>query len=173
MADGNGPTIGDRFWLQYMKIRHKCAAATDVEDLKAMIESSKKYTGYALQTGKFLQKDSEVFEKLTKANEYLGKMGEALDKGLNACMDIEAVGKIKDAWSTLDEKTIMNDPDAASAAFGQLFVGFGVLCRHVPILKEWGPFFTSAGDFFTNMESKLIPDKRWKSEFSQVEGYVP
>jgi len=170
MADGQS-TFMDKAWVQFMKLRHKCAAATDLEDLKGIIESSEKYTDYALKTGRLFQKDSQVFDKLTKANEYLGKMGKALDKGINVCMDIEAIGKIKDAWSVLDEDVIMRDPDKASAAFGQLFVGFGVLCRHVPILKEWGPFFTSAGDFFTNMENKLIPQKRWKSQFSQIDGW--
>lgn len=171
MADGNGTTIVDTAWATIMKLRGKCAAATDMEDLKAVVEKSEKYTGYALQAGRLLQKDSQVFDKLTKANEYLGKIGEALDKGINVCMDIEAIGKIKDAMDVLDEHLIMTDPDAASAAFGNLFVGFGVLCRHVPILKEWGPFFTSAGDFFTNMENKLIPQKRWKSQFSQIDGW--
>jgi hypothetical protein len=86
------------------------------------------------------------------------------------CLDIIAVGKIQDAVKILNNNPD-NDPDIMAKEFGNLFVGFGRLCRHLPPPgKQWGQFLENAGDFFSDMSNKLIPQKRWRNQFDQIEG---
>jgi hypothetical protein len=78
-------------WTTIKRKAGACAANTDLEEIKASVELGQKRIDQALMAGTLLQKgDSNVFEKLNKANEGLGKIGEALGKVQDICLDIVA-----------------------------------------------------------------------------------
>ncbi len=79
MADEEEGRLG-KIWSRIKKMAGQCAANTDIEDLKASVETAQGRIDKVLMGGKLLQSDSTVFEKLTKANEGLGAVGEALGK---------------------------------------------------------------------------------------------
>lgn len=150
---------GEKFNLVWISIKRKagqCAANTDIEDLKSAVELGQKRINQALYAGQILQGNSGAFEKLTKANEGLGKIGEALGTVQDVCSDISAVGKIHDSIQVLmDERVIYDDPQAAADAFDMLFQGFGRLCRHLPSpAKEWGQFFEQF-NLFGNVQKNI------------------
>lgn len=162
----------DWVWIKIKKMAGTCAAATDYDDIKAAVGDAQGKVGQALMVGEFLQKDSGVFEKLKKANEGLGKVSEALNKAGDICLDIQAVNKIHEAVVLLDTPNIIrNDPEKAAAAFDSMFQGFGRLCRYLPPpADEWQAFFEKF-NLFGNMAPKLIPELRWKDQFSQIDGW--
>ncbi|HMO82133.1 MAG TPA: hypothetical protein PKD24_15195 [Pyrinomonadaceae bacterium] len=149
-----------------------CAANTDLEEIKAAVQLSKKRIDQALYVGTIAQGKSGVFEKLSEANKGLGKVGESLEKVQDICLDIKAVGKIHAAAVALsDERLIYDDPNGAAAAFDSMFQGFGRLCRYLPPpAKAWQQFFENF-NLFGNLTPKLIPQQRWKDQFSQIEGW--
>ncbi len=159
-------------WVTIKKNAGACAANTDLEEIKASVELGQNRINQALMAGTMLQGDSAVFEKLKKANEGLGQVGEALGKVQDICLDITAVGKIHDAAVALsNDRLIYDDPQAAAAAFDSMFQGFGRLCRYLPPpAKAWQQFFESF-NLFGNMAPKLIPELRWKDTFKKVEGF--
>jgi hypothetical protein len=159
-------------WVQIKKLVGTCAAASKFKDIKASVENAQGKVGEALMVGEFLQKDSGVFEKLKKANEGLGKVSEALNKAGDVCLDIEAVNKIHQAVVLLETPNIIrNNPEKAAAAFDSMFQGFGRLCRYLPPpADEWQTFFEKF-NLFGNMAPKLIPELRWKDQFSQIDGW--
>ena len=166
---------GDKFMEAWTTIKKKaggCAANTDLEEIKASVELGQKRIDQALMVGTLLQKDSKVFDKLTKANEGLGKIGETLGTVQDVCLDITAVGKIHDAAIALsNERLIYDDPEGAAAAFDSMFRGFGRLCRYLPPpAKSWQQFFESF-NLFSAMTPKLVPELRWKDRFKEVEGW--
>jgi hypothetical protein len=67
--------------------------------------------------GSFAQGQSGVFEKLSKANEGLGKVGESLEKVQDVCTDITAVGKIHDAIVALNDDRIIYRRSAEGSRF--------------------------------------------------------
>src|SRR5215470_10335056 len=70
--------VSDKFAAAWVAIKKKagaCAANTDLEDLKAAVQLGQKRVDQALKVGYFLQQKSGVFDKLSKANEGLGKIG--------------------------------------------------------------------------------------------------
>ncbi len=160
------------FWGNLKKITGQCAANTELEDLKTAVQTANDRVEKVLMGGSLLQSDSRVFEKLSKANEKLKTVGEVLEKVENVCLDLRAVSRIHDAVKVLDAENgmvIYHDSEKAAQAFGDLFVGFGRLCRHLPSpAKEWGQFLESAGDFFVNMNRKINPDLRWKDKWQQI-----
>ena len=149
----------DKFESAWTAIKRKagaCAANTDIEDLKASVQLGKKRVDQALTVGKFFQEKSGVFDKLTKANEGLGKVGEALEKVQDICVDIVAYNKIHDAVVALsDDRIIYDDPQKAADSFDILFQGFGKLCSHLPPpAKEWAKFFEGF-NLFGNMQKNV------------------
>ena len=149
----------DKFESAWTAIKRKagaCAANTDVEDLKASVQLGKKRIDQALTVGRFFQEKSGVFDKLTKANEGLGKVGEALEKVQDICVDIVAFNKIHDAVVALsDERIIYDDPQKAADSFDILFQGFGKLCSQLPPpAKEWAKFF-ECFNLFGNMQKNV------------------
>jgi hypothetical protein len=155
MADENGNSGG--VWYRIRKMVSNCAASTDLEDLKASVELAKERVDKALMAGTILQGNSGAFEKLTKANEGLGAVGESLGMVQDICLDMDAVGKIHDAIVVLsDDRVIEKNPQAAADAFDSLFNGIGRLCRHLPPpADEWGEFF-SQFNLFGNMQRKVF-----------------
>jgi hypothetical protein len=155
MADENENTGG--IWYRIKKMVANCAASTDLEDLKASVEFAKGRVDKALMAGKILQGDSGAFEKLTKANEGLGAVGESLEMVQNVCLDMNAIGKIHDAIVVLsDDRIIETNPQAAADAFDSLFNGIGRLCRFLPPpADQWGEFF-SRFNLFGNMQRNVF-----------------
>jgi hypothetical protein len=170
MADW-GQTFDDAL-LYIKKKAGACAANTDLEELKASVKLGQKRVDQALMVGNFAQGKSGVFDKLSKANEGLGKVGESLEKVQDVCTDVVAVGKIHAAVAALsDDRLIYDDPEGAAAAFDSMFQGFGRLCRYLPPpAKAWQKFFEDF-NLFGNMAPKLIPHLRWKDQFSHVDGW--
>ena len=153
------PDWGEKFNQAINTIKRKagaCAANTELEDLKAAVQLGQSRIDQALMAGTIMQGKSGVFDKLTKANEGLGKVGESLEKVQDICIDITAVGKIHDAVRALsDDRLIYDDPQKAADSFDLLFQGFGRLCRYLPPpAKEWGKFFEEF-NLFGNMQKKV------------------
>lgn len=159
-------------WAKLKKITGQCAANTELENLKTIVETANNRIDKVLIGGSFLQSDSRVFEKLSRANEKLKIVGDVLEKVENVCLDLRAVSRIHEAIKVLDAENgsvIYKDPEKAARAFGDLFVGFGRLCRHLPSpAKEWGKFLEGTGDFFVNMNRQINPDLRWKDKWKQI-----
>ncbi|MBK9165004.1 MAG: hypothetical protein IPM21_14065 [Acidobacteria bacterium] len=143
-------------WLTIKKKAGACAANTDLEELKAATELGKKRIDQALMVGTMAQGNSGVFDKLTKANEGLGKISESLGKVQDICIDVSAAGKIHDAIVALsDDRLIYDDPQKAADSFDLLFQGFGRLCRFLPPpANEWGKFFESF-NLFGNVQKNI------------------
>lgn len=133
-----------------------CAASTDLEDVKAAVQLAQSRIDQAIIAGTLAQGNSGVFEKLSKANEGLGKVGESLEKVQDVCIDITAAGKIHDAVQALsDDRLIYTDPQKAADSFDLLFQGFGRLCRFLPPpAKAWGKFFEEF-NLFGNMQKNV------------------
>ncbi|MDM7922255.1 MAG: hypothetical protein QUS14_08130 [Pyrinomonadaceae bacterium] len=143
-------------WLTIRKKAGACAANTDLEELKAAVQLGQKRVGQALMAGNIAQGQSGVFDKLSKANEGLGKVGESLEAVQDFCVDITAVGKIHDAIVALsDDRIIYDDPQRAADSFDLLFQGFGRLCKYLPPpAKDWGKFFESF-NLFGNVQKNI------------------
>lgn len=143
-------------WTSIKRKAGQCAANTDLEDLKNAVQLGQKRIDQALVVGTIAQGQSGVFDKLTKANEGLGKVGESLEKVQDVCMDISAVGKIHDAVKALsDDRLIYDDPQKAADSFDLMFQGFGRLCRYLPTpAKAWGQFFEGF-NLFGNMQKNV------------------
>ena len=150
---------GETFAAAWTSIKRKagqCAANTDIEDLKSAVQLGQKRVDQALMVGNFLQNQSGTFDKLSKANEGLGKIGESLEKVQDVCLDISAVGKIHDAVKVLsDDRIIYDDPQKAADSFDLLFQGFGRLCKYLPPpANEWGKFFEGF-NLFGNVQKNI------------------
>ena len=145
-----------KIWTTIKRKAGQCAANTDIEDVKSSVQLAQKRIDQVLYGGKILQGDSSVFEKLGRANEGLGKIGETLETVQDVCMDISAIGKIHDAVKVLgDDQIIYTDPQKAADSFDLLFQGIGRLCRHLPPpAKQWGQFFEQF-NLFGNMQKKV------------------
>ena len=143
-------------WINIKRKAGQCAANTDLEDLKSAVQLGQKRVDQALMAGNFLQNQSGTFDKLSKANEGLGKVGEALEKVQDICIDISAVGKIHDAITALsDDRLIYDDPQKAADSFDLLFQDFGRLCSYLPPpAKEWAKFFEEF-NLFGNVQKKI------------------
>lgn len=143
-------------WTTIKRKAGQCAANTDIEDLKSAVQLGQKRVDQALMVGNFLQNQSGTFDKLSKANEGLGKIGESLEKVQDVCLDISAVGKIHDAIKTLsDDRIIYDDPQKAADSFDLLFQGFGRLCKYLPPpASEWGKFFEEF-NLFGNVQKNI------------------
>jgi hypothetical protein len=155
----------DDAWLYLRKKAGACAANTDLEELKAAALVGQQRIDQALMVGSFAQGQSGVFEKLSKANEGLGKVGESLEKVQDVCTDITAVGKIHDAIVALnDDRIIFDDPQKAADSFDMLFQGFGRLCSYLPPpAKQWATFFESF-TLFGNLQKNAIGPYRQAQE---------
>jgi hypothetical protein len=167
--------ISETFGRAWMTIKRKagqCAANTDLEDVKSSVQLAQKRIDQAIYGGRVLQGKSAAFDKLSKANEGLGKIGESLEKVQDICLDIVAVNKIHAAVSVLSNDQIMySDPERAAASFDTLFQGLGRLCRYLPPpASAWQQFFESF-NLFGALTPDLVPQLRWKEQFSQVEGF--
>lgn len=149
----------DKFNNAWVAIKRKagvCASDPDLENIKAAVQLGEKRVDQALKVGNFLQGRSDVFEKLSKANEGLGKIGETLETIQNVCVNIGVLDKLKNAVDVLsDDNVIYQDPDKAAAAFDILFQGFGKLCSYLPFpANQWGKFFENF-DLFSNVQTKI------------------
>lgn len=149
------PNIGE-IWVSIKRKANLCATDPDIENIKATVQLGQKRVNQALRVGYFLQKESAVFDKLTKANEGMGKIGEALENVQNICVSIGFVGHMKDAVDILsDDNVIYNDPDKAAEAFDILFQGFGKLCAHLPFpANQWAKFFEDF-NLFESVQKKI------------------
>jgi hypothetical protein len=150
-----------------------CAASTEIENLKDAAEKGQRAVWAAQGAAMFTKTSGESIEKLGKAGQALGKVGESLGKVQGICLDIKAVNQIHAAIKVLSQDGIIErDSDAAALAFGKLFVGFGRLAHHLPPpVNAYAQILEGCGDFFYNMNQKLDPSKRWKKQFSEIEGF--
>ena len=146
----------DKVWMNIKKMTGQCAANTSLEDMKSSVQLAQGRIDKVLYGGQILQGGSGVYEKLGKANEGLGKIGESLEKVQDICVDVNAFAKIHDSIKILsDDQIIYKDPQKAADAFDSLFQGFGRLCRHLPSpAKEWGQFFEQF-NLFGNMQKNV------------------
>lgn len=146
----------DSMWLTIRKKAGACAANADLEDLKASAKLGQKRVNQALMVGNFMQGKSGVFDKLSKANEGLGKMGESLETVQNFCVNVVAFAKIHEAVVALsDDRVIYDNPQLAADSFDILFQGFGMLCKHLPPpANEWATFFEQF-NLFGNMQKNV------------------
>jgi hypothetical protein len=132
------------------------------EDIKAAAIVAQERITDALMFGSMWQNgnNSEAYQKLIDANEYLGKIVEHIDKGEKIYKDVQAVVQIHEAIQVLkDDQIMFKNPQKAAAAFDDLFQGFGKLAKHFP-----PPFDSTIGElleqcgtlrFFSNMEQVM------------------
>lgn len=153
MADENGKG----FWFTIRKWVGSCAANTELEQLKASVELAQDRVGKALIAGELMQGKPGAFEKLTKANEGLGAVGEALGTVQDVCLDLDAVSKIFEAVEVLsDDRIIYDNPQVAADNFDKLFNGIGRLCRFLPPPADaWGEFFERF-NLFGNFQRNIV-----------------
>jgi hypothetical protein len=139
-----------------------CSANTDIEDLKKAADRGKQLVDAAKVSSAFMDKYAQANKTLEKASEGLGKVSKGLGKLDTSCKDIRAIMNIHAAIKVLnDDKVIYEDPEKAAKAFGQLFVGFGTLAKHLPPpANEYSAILLGCGDFFYNMLHKLVPNMR-------------
>jgi len=167
MAEENGTG----FWFTVRKWVGSCASNTELEQLKAAVELAQDRVGKALVAGEIMQGKPGAFEKLSKANEGLGKVGEALGMVQDVCLDLDAVGKIFDAVKVLkDDNVIYDDPQLAADNFDKLFNGLGRLCRFLPPPADaWGEFFERFnlfGNFQRNIVGPYVK-RAWDASYSR------
>ena len=146
----------DEIWISIKRKAHMCASDPDIENIKAAVQLGQKRVDQALKVGYFLQKESAVFDKLSKASEGMGKIGETLENLQNVCVGIGFIGRITDAVTVLsDDSIIYTDPDKAAESFDILFQGFGKLCSHLPFpANQWAKFFEDF-NLFENVQKKI------------------
>lgn len=156
MADEEVGFVG-RAWEAVQRLAGRCSANMDIEELKGAVQLANDRIGKVLIGGQLLQSKSGVFDKLTKANEGLGAIGEGLEKAQDICNNVVAMGKILQAVKDLrDERIIYDNPDKAAEAFDTLFQGFGMICAELPSpAKEWATFFENF-NLFGNMQKKVF-----------------
>lgn len=146
------------------------AASLGIEDVKSAVAKAQDHVDKAMTAGKFLKLNSGILENLKKAKERLGQVKEGLESVEKVCETMGALARIQKAINFLDKpQSIETDPEGAARAFGQLFVGLGHFCQYSVVLKPWGPFFESMGEFFVNVRAGLDPGIRWKKKFEQIE----
>ncbi|NNE68699.1 MAG: hypothetical protein HKN33_19200 [Pyrinomonadaceae bacterium] len=152
-------------WIAIKKLSGSCAAASDFNDIKAIVGDAQGKIDDALKVGDFLQQDSQVFDKLTKANEGLGNIKKSMDKVSDICLDVQAINKIHDSIVILNEANVIQaNPQRAANAFDNLFQGFGRLCRFLPPpADQWGQFFESF-NLFGNVQKNI-----YKPYFDRLE----
>jgi hypothetical protein len=128
--------------IDWIKLHaRKCAASTELEDLKAAVELAKERVGQAKTAGAFLKGDSRTLGILNDAEKKLGEFGRVIGGIQDICKDVDALVRVHSAVRILrDDDIIYRDPEKATRAFGQIFVGFGRFCRFLPPLKSWGNF---------------------------------
>lgn len=156
----------NKYYIRFKKYLGKCAAGTDLEDLKSVVSEAKDKIDLALVVGDFLQEDSRVFKNLNKANEALGEIGETLGKVQDVCADLQAVTKIYDGIKALSDKEaniIYTDSQKAAEAFDMMFQGFGRLCRFLPQpAKQWAKFlenFNLFGNYNKTIQIHFAPQR--------------
>jgi hypothetical protein len=111
--------------------------------------------------------DKEVAEKLNTAGEYLGKLSEGLEKG------VEIKGKVGKALAFIDAVNAVSKIDIANPnnsmkaakAFDEMFSAAGELEDLVPEAFKgpwsvWFTFFKDWGNFLSDVSRDLIPTER-------------
>lgn len=133
-----------------------------VKDIHAAAIVAQERINYALMAGDFLQngRNSDAFQKLIDAKDYLGEIQEHIEKGEKIAKDVMAVIQIYDAIKVLkDDQIIYKNPEKAAAAFDELFIGFGKLAKRFP-----PPFDSTIGElleqcgtlrFFSTMQNVM------------------
>jgi hypothetical protein len=134
----------NKYYVALRRYFGKCAANTNIEDLKAVAKSAEEKIDLALLFGNFSQNGSNVTKNLVEAKKAIGSIGKSLGKVQDICTDVVAVTKIYDGIAALSDKDaniIYHDSQKAAEAFDMMFQGFGRLCRHLPQpAKAWGKF---------------------------------
>src|SRR5688500_9059414 len=152
---------------------NSCSADTELQNLQDAIERAKDAMEIAELSDEFLSMNPQAWHKFQQAREALDKVSEGLDKAENICKDIKAIKRIHSAIKVLNnDSVIYEDPERASKAFGDLFVGFGILARHLPPPADaFAQFLEGFGDFFGNMSKKIIPELRPREQ--RYKEYLP
>jgi hypothetical protein len=137
----------------------QCAKNATLEDIDNAVSLAQGRIKQALFAGKFIQGQSGIFDKLSKANERLENISEGISKAKNTCIFIDEAGKIMDAVEILkDDRVIYDNPLGAAKAFDNLFQGFGKLCKRLPYpANQWAAFFEGF-DLFSQLAPILIPE---------------
>lgn len=161
----------DSVIFKFKMFTNQCAKNDALTEVKDAVQLANERIDDVLYAGKIFQGESKVITKLVDANDGLKKIGEALSKVKNFCVDVNTLFQIRDAVAILsDDKVIYNDKIKAAAAFDMLFQGFGRFIRLLPPpANQWQQFFESF-TLFSSMAPKLDPNIRWAEWWAQIDG---
>lgn len=151
-------------------LTNQCAKGDALTEVKDAVDLAHERIDDVLFAGKIFQGESKVISKLVDANDGLKKIGSALGKVKNFCLDVNTLLQIRDAVAILsDDKVVYNDKMKAAAAFDMLFQGFGRFIRLLPPpANQWQRFFESF-TLFSSMAPKLDPNMRWAEWWAQID----
>lgn len=165
--------VWDELWGKVKVISGACASSVQLSDLKDYLEKGEQYTSNAATMAYFVDLDPKSVQKMTTAADTLGKVRKTVSTTQGVCMDARAIVQIHEAIKLLNDPAI-NRPgsEAAARAYGQLFAGAGRFAAKLPPpANAYAAILEGCGDFFVNMQRKLDPEKRWKKQFEQIEGW--
>lgn len=115
---------------------------------------------FALDAGTFIQdKNSDEYNNLIRANEYLGRIVSTLNKGEKIYKNVKLFTELYRALEVLDDPDIMTkNPKKAAAAFDTVFGVFGELLKQLPFpASYYGELLAACQtySFFSNMEQVM------------------
>ncbi len=165
--------VWDKLWSLVRVHSGTCASNIQLKELNDYLEKGEQYTNQAAMMSYFVGLNPKSVEKLKVAAKAIGKIRDTISTITDICLDINAITQIHDAIKILNDPAI-NKPGSreAALAYGQLFVGVGHFAAKLPPpANAYAKILKACGSFFADIQSKLDPDKRWKDQFDQVEGY--
>ncbi len=95
----------------------------------------------------------------------------SIETGLGHLQTARELADLYTALTALENAgPVARNPDAAAAAFGQLFSALGALCRFLPPpLDSYGEFLSQMRPFFSNMTAIMNPNFRVRHQDAEVQ----
>lgn len=126
------------------------------EAVKTTLDKSEtgfRTASYLLNNKKAAEKASQVADQLEKVNGMISKVEDG----------VKVYGMVQ-AFRKLNRYDPYNNPDEFAAAAGEALASAGsvLAASGIPGVSAYGEWLSNAGDFFTNMQKKLDPAKRWE-----------
>ena len=131
-----------------------------VDDLEALI-SGLRYFSNALDVAEhiswFSRHGQAVRDRLERGQEAVGSVVGVLDDIEGMCADLRSIAKIREGIRVLNRLgPVQNNPEAAAAAFGNVFSGLGELSAHLPPPASfYSDFLSQSGTFFSDMRGGI------------------
>lgn len=151
---------------------NSCEAGATADQIREIIEDTETALNVAEHTATFLNVNRNATTIIGRARTGLSHITSAIGTADDLCNNILAVRRIQSAVNVLNQRGIIaSNPQAATEAFSNLFLGLGTIAEHLPPpANAYAQILTEAGNgFFENMRRQLDPAQRWGDEFRQIE----